>query len=166
MLELEPEEAVYADGRLVVEDVDLFHGSESAWLTTDGGTHFLPAGERFIAILPAERAGHWDVQAMHRHEQFAGDPRYSKWVQRDVSDLGFAQAWAEGEVTRTERLTARRDRDWRARRPTEPQRRYAARYRIVITPDMHAGEVSNMINIAEASYRIDRTAAALLARQR
>lgn len=160
----EDDEQTYADGRLLVEDIDLFHNSVNSWLTTAGGTHFIPAGDRFVAILPAPAPGHWDVIAMHRY--IAHDPAYSRYVQRNVSDLGFAQAWAEGDVTPDERAIARKDRSWRAKRPTEGQRRYATRYRIPVGPGMHAGELSNMIAVAEASYRIDSTAAALAARQR
>lgn len=152
---------VYADGRLIAEDVDLFHGSASQWLTTNGGTHFLAAGERFVAILPGPVAGRWDVVAMHR--SLPHDPRWSRYVQRDIPDLGFAQAWAEGDVTPAERLTARKDRTWRVREPSPQQTRYAARYRIDVN-GRHAGEVSNLIAIAEASYRIDTVASALRAR--
>jgi hypothetical protein len=144
---------LYVDGSLKAEAVDLFHGSRNAWLTTRGGTHFLPAGERFIAILPAAQAGHCDVLAMHRTR--LRDPAYSRWVMRDVADLGFAQAWAEGDVTPAEQTTAARGRAWRLRRPDEAMRREAFCYGVRIPPDVTAGELVNMVSVAQAAARID-----------
>jgi superfamily II DNA or RNA helicase len=150
---------LYVDGTLQHEAVDLFHGSRNAWLQTRGGTWFIAAGERFIAILPAARAGHWDVLAMHRTRP--RDPAYSRWVMRDVADLGFAQAWAEGDVTPQEHTTAAKGRSWRGRRPDSGMLQQASRYGIVVDEGAYAGEVVNAISIAQASDRIDRQAAHL-----
>jgi len=139
----------WVNGPLVSEDVDLFHGSHSAWLRTRGGTWFLPAGERYVAIVPAPTGG-YDVVAMHRY--VVGQ---SRWVMRDVSDLSYAMAWAEGDVTPAEQLTARRERSWRARGPSQAQRSLAARYGIMIHEGMLSGEVSGLISVAMATARID-----------
>lgn len=160
----EPVAELYVDGTLKAEAVDLFHGSRNAWLMTRGGTPFIPAGERFIAILPGAQAGRWDVLAMHRTR--LRDPQFSRWVMRDVADLGFAQAWAEGDVTPQEQTTAARGRKWRAQPPTPDMRREAWRYGVEIPAGASAGEVVNAISIAQASARIDEQAERLRRAQR
>lgn len=151
-LGLDVDDPSWVNGPIVAEVVDLFHGSDSAWMRTRAGVWFLAAGERYVAIVPGDpnREGGYDVVAMHRY--VVGE---SRWVMRGVSDLAYAMAWAEGDVTPAERLTARRERSWRARRPSERQRDLARRYGIMISPDMHSGEVSNRISVAMASTRID-----------
>lgn len=160
--ELEPDEelggefwagdgdAGWLSGPLASVEVDLFHGSESAWLRTAGGTWFLPAGERYIAIVPWGRSGAWAVTAMHRYRRGTG-----RWVATDVADLAYAMAWAEQDVSVAEMMTARRERGWRAQRPSQKQLDLAARYRIAVEPRMLSGEVSNRIAVAMASGRID-----------
>jgi superfamily II DNA or RNA helicase len=152
------DETVYAQGELVSIEVDLFHGSESAWLRTYGGTWFLPAGERYIAILPAPRAGAYDVVAMHRYR--VGE---SRWVVRDVDELSYAMAHAESDVTPIEQTLARKERSWRAKRPSEPQRALAMRLGLGPLDGMFAGEASNLISQMLASQRIDARASMILA---
>jgi superfamily II DNA or RNA helicase len=163
---LEADDPVYADGRLVTEQVDLFHGSKVQWLTTAGGTHFLPAGERYIAIVPGEIVHTWDVVAMHRYR--AGDPAETRYVQRGVHDLGFAQAWAEADVRPGEGSSALRDRSWRMNEPSEVQWKRAESLgirRAALGP-VSRGELNNMITQAEATVRIDFRVAYLRAGQR
>lgn len=144
-------EVRYQAGPLVATEVDLFHGSGSAWLRTHGGIWFLPAGERYIALLPSRtERGHWDVVAMHKTQRGSG-----RWVAVGVSDQGYAMAHAEGDVSPLELTTASRARSWRKMRPSDAQSRYARRLGIVITDDMSKGEASNLISVAEASWRID-----------
>lgn len=142
---------IYVDGTLSVEEVDLFHSSTSAWLRTRDGWFFLPAGDRYIALIPHPvNHSHFDVVAMHRYNM--GE---SRWVKRDVSDLGYAMAWAEGDVSAMEHLTAHKSRRWRASRPTEKQVNLALREGLTVPSDALSGEVSNMIAVAQASSRID-----------
>ncbi len=163
---LAADDPVYADGRLITEPVDLFHGSKVQWLSTAGGTHFLPAGERYIAIVPGEIVHTWDVVAMHRYR--AGDPNETRWIQRGVTDLGFAQAWAEADVRPGEGATALRGRSWRAEEPTEVQWKRAESLGIkrTMVGQVHKGELTNMITQAEATVRIDFRVAYLKAAQR
>lgn len=142
-------EEVYADGPLVSEEVDLFHGSTSAWLRTYGGTWFLPAGDRYIAIIPAPVPGEYDVVAMHGRR--VGE---SRWVARGVSELGYAMAWAEGDVTPVEASLARKERSWRARKPSQAQVELATRLGMAPGGAL-SGEVSNYIAVTFASRRID-----------
>lgn len=151
-LGLRLDEESWANGPLKSVEVDLFHGSASAWLRTRAGVWFIPAGERYIAIIPGDpgQMGGYDVVEMHRYSIGR-----SAWVQRGVSELAYAMAWAEAAVTPSERSTALRERSWRARRPSVKQRDLAARYGVMISPDMHSGEVSSRISVELASRRID-----------
>jgi hypothetical protein len=145
----EPE--IYANGPLVAEEVDLFRDSSSAWLRTFGGTWFLPAGERYIALIPSTLPdGGWDIVAMN--SRIRGE---SRWVRRGVSDLGYAMAWAEGDVTPTETSLARKGRSWQAKKPSDTQMDLARRMGIIVVDGMRSGEVSGQIAIAFASRRID-----------
>lgn len=141
----------YAAGPMVAHEVDLFHGSGSAWLRTYGGIWFLPAGERLIALLPSRtERGHWDVVAMHKYRQGTG-----RWVATGIGDQGYAMAHAEGDVLPGELMTADRKRAWRRTKPSDAQRAYAQRLGVVVTDDMSKGEVSNLLCVTEASWRID-----------
>lgn len=145
----EPE--VYANGPLVAEEVDLFRDSSSAWLRTFGGTWFLPAGERYIALIPSTLGeGGWDVVAMN--SRVKGE---SRWVRRGVSDLGYAMAWAEGDVTPTETSLARKGRSWQSSRPSDAQVTLARRMGIVVMDGMRSGELSGQLAVTFASRRID-----------
>lgn len=154
-----------ADGPLVATEIDLFAGSAMAWLRTYAGVFFLAAGDRYIAILPAQPRGEdqwmahfagsplflgFDVIAMHKDQRNS-----ERVVVAGVEDLSYAMAWAEGEVTASERLTAAKERAWRARPPTEKMRAFAERLRVPVAPGARMGEVSNMITLSLASRRID-----------
>lgn len=145
------DEVVGVDGPLVSEEVDLFHGSASAWVRTTGhGIWFLPAGDRYIAMVGGAVPGTWDVVSMHRYRR--GD---SRWVIRGVEDRSYAMAWAEADVTVAEQLTASRARVWRAKKPSDAQLRLAGQYGVAILPGMLSGEVSGLISVAMGTRRID-----------
>lgn len=158
-------QALGVDGPLVSTEVDLFAASSSRWLRTRAGVFFIPAGDRYIAILPsppqtpeqwrdhfAGRGGLWgyDVVTMHKNQL-----RTEKAIVRAVPDLSYAMAWAEGDVTPHEKMTAAKGRSWQAAPPTKPMRRLAEQLRIYIPPGARQGEVSNMITLALATKRID-----------
>lgn len=139
------------NGPLVSEDVDLFHGSASAWCRTYGGTWFLPAGpDRYIALLGGWEPGTYDVVSCHTRQ--VGQ---SRWIMRGVADLSYAMAWAEGDVTPAERTLARKDRPWRAGVPSPKTVALATRLGLIAAPGEMAGELSSRITTALASARID-----------
>jgi hypothetical protein len=153
-----------ADGRLISTEVDLFAGSVMAWLRTRAGVFFLAAGERYIAILPAAPKGEAQWLAhFHGARSFLGydviamdkSGHAQRSIVQGVADLSYAMAWAEGDVTLAEQMTARRERAWRARPPSEKMLAFAARLRVYVPPGARQGEVSNMITLALASNRID-----------
>jgi superfamily II DNA or RNA helicase len=158
----EQDDEIYVDGRLVVEEVDLFHRSRDAWMITYGGTHFLTAGrEHFIAITPGEVRHTWDVVRMHKTS-----PGAASFIARGIGDVGWAQAQAERSVTPEERYFSHRDTGWRARPASAAQLRLAAGYGLEVPPRAHGGEVSAMIDIYTASWRMDAVVAQKRAAQR
>lgn len=140
----------YRDGPLVSEEVDLFHSSTSMWLRTYGGTWFLQAGQRYIALIPGIEPDTWDVATMD-----AARPGTGRWLINGVHDLSYAMAWAEGDVTASERMTAAREQSWRNRKPTDVQRNIARSWGLALDSKMSKGEVASLLLVAAASQRID-----------
>jgi hypothetical protein len=145
------EPAHLLDGPLEAEEVDLFHGSQSAWLRTHDGTWFLPAGSRFIAILPSAVGGvGWDVVAMSRYK--VGDSRF---VATEVPEMGYAMSYAEGDVTKAEANSVDKERMWRGQRPDGKVIKYARSVGVVVHKGDTMGAVQAGITVEEASRRID-----------
>ena len=134
-------------------EVDLFHGSSSMWLRTRGGVWFLPAGQsRYVTIWPGPDGG-YDVLWLHR---FASGPGTFGWVERGVPDLAYAMAFAEGEITPAEKAMAQREAWWRNDTYLSGKmRQAAANVGVPVKRGMTAGEISNAINVAMATDRID-----------
>lgn len=144
------DEPAWLYGEHEAVEVDLFHGSASMWLRTRAGLWFIPAGQnRYVTIWPSP-AGGYDVLWLHRHSSDFG------WVERGVPDLAYAMAFAEGEITPAEKAMAQRDAWWRNdTHASGKMRQAAANVGIVVKRGMTAGEISNAINVAMASERID-----------
>jgi hypothetical protein len=140
----------WVDGRLKVTEVDLFHGSQSAWARTHAGAWFLPGDGRFIAIVPALSGAGWSVGSISE-STFGG----SRWIVEGVEDLGYAMAYAEADITPGEQRLARKEAGWRKRAPSSQQRTYALRHGIVVADGMSGGELRYMIDLHRASVRID-----------
>lgn len=160
-LQLVPEEKIeavtqeldFVDGELVSVEVDLFSGSRSAWCRTVGGTWFLPAGDRLIVIKPAP-SGLWDVVWCHKEASPSG---FIAW---DVADIGYAMAFAEANVSPSEKRLNTKDAGWRKREPSKAQFGLARRYGVIVPGDMLAGELAHHINVAIGTMRIDPYVAA------
>lgn len=138
----------FVDGQLVTVEVDLFAGSKSAWCRTQAGTWFLPAGERLIVIKPAP-SGLWDVVWCHRYNSPSG------FIAADVADIGYAMAFAEANLTGSEKRQNIKGASWRVKAPNRLQLSQAARYGIIVPDDMMAGELAHQIDIAAGTMRID-----------
>jgi len=139
------------NGKLIFTVVDLFAGSETAWSRTPRGVWFFPGHERFVCLVPADpaRGGGIDVVSVNRWG--AGcEP-----VALNVPGIGEAMRVGEGVVSFVDRKVSRRNRGWRAGRPTEKMLGYAARLGLSVPLGCGAGEVSEMITNAEAQKRID-----------
>lgn len=138
------------DGALLSVEVDLLHASANNWLVTHGGTWFLAAGSRFIALVPGRRLHTWSAVSASR-EPGGG----STWIQRDIPDKGYLMAWAEDDVTSREARYARKGRSWRARPVTLAQEHDARRFGIAVPAGAHGGQVADLIAIEQASRRFD-----------
>lgn len=144
----EAEQHVFVDGHMSVIDVDLFHGSKSAWLRTYAGIWFIPAGDRLIVLKPQDN-GLWGVVWCHKTRRPSG------WIASDVADLGYAMSMAEANISPHEKAAASRKRAWRAADPDATQMALAAKYGLVVHGGMRKGEVAEMISVVEGSARID-----------
>lgn len=142
-----PELPEFVDGQLVTVEIDLFRGSKSTWCRTYGGTWFLPAGDRLIVIKPAPN-GLWDVVWCHKFTKVSGV------IQQDVTDMGYAMGFAEGNMTPEEKRFATRQAS-KSVRIGPGERREAQRYGIVVRDGMRLGELAHEINLAIGSQRID-----------
>jgi hypothetical protein len=149
------DEPMYRDGKLVTEIVDLFEGSDAGWLRTGAGVWFLAAPERYVAVLPRVDGG-YAVVAMHRTR--GGE---SRWVMERVSELSYAMAHAQGDVTDEERIMMDERRSAKAWVPglgfrAASARREAERLGWVLPPETTPGEIRKMLTVAYASARIDQ----------
>lgn len=143
------DDVTYADGELVAEKIDLFAGARSAWNTTYGGAHYIPAGsERFIVVCGGMEPGTYDVASVGRASG-------GSWLQRGVRDLGYAMAYAEDDVKAHEAALTHRSRTWRAKPVSDKQRWRCERMRILLPVGATSGDAADLMNRVEASYRID-----------
>jgi len=144
-------ERAWLDGLLVAEDVDLFHGQQARWQRTYGGHWFVAApGDRFITVIPSLSGGDdWDVISVHR--SYIGE---SDWIAQGVSEIGYAMAHGEGVISQ-DLGYAKRQATWRKKPASEAQRWRVRRNGLVLPEGASSGEASDLINIAEASRRLD-----------
>jgi superfamily II DNA or RNA helicase len=138
----------YRDGRLVSEYVDLFGTSHAAWLQTDGGIWFLPAGLDLIAIIPDPTGGWMVIRA-------SPTPGVSWGIERGVQDMSYAMSYGEANVTGHEQMLTVRDARWRKQKPSARLKATAREHGIVVTADMRCGDVNDAILIRRASARLD-----------
>jgi len=143
----------WLDGELVSEEVDLFHGQRARWMRTHGGHWFVATGHRFLVVIPSPVPGAWDVVSADRERVGESD-----WVVRGINDLGYAMAHAESVIGNAEASIAKRAAAWRKRAVSEAQRRRLARYGVHSVGDMRSGAASDLMDVWDASTRIDRYA--------
>jgi len=151
--DVDDDEQIWLEGPIESREVDLFRARESMWMRTYGGIWFIPAGDRYIIVQPTAPGaeGHWDVIEMHKFQVGR-----SSWVATGVSDLGYAMAFAEGNVQPAEMMTAKRNARWRKNAASDKQRALAARYGLALSASASSGEAAEAITVAMASARIDR----------
>jgi len=142
----------WLDGFLISSEVDLFHGQRARWQRTYGGQWFAPYGkERYVTVVPALSGSEaWDVLSVARKTMGESD-----WVAREIEDLGYAMAHAEGVVLQLSSSLARRDATWRAKPASQAQKDLLRRFGAVLPPGALSGEAGDVLDIVYASARID-----------
>lgn len=141
--------------QLKVKDVDLFAGSDHAWVTTPKGVLFINCGDVKVFLWPSQaewggnRRGEWDVCLAR-----SGQP----WKRTSYVglDLGSAMAWGEAVAEDyAVSFGVSKRAPWRRNKPSEAAVRKAKRYGINVQ-DMRAGEVSDAIELAVGTRLFDR----------
>lgn len=97
-----------ADGQLVVELVDLFSASHTAWQQSPRGVWFLPTGNgRAVFLAPGQEPGTYDV-------------RWSsgELVHEDSVPLDAAMTWGEKAAKSAAARPVEREAKWRKRKAT------------------------------------------------
>jgi superfamily II DNA or RNA helicase len=138
-------------GKLAATEVDLFHGSRSAWLQTFRGVWFIPTREATYFLWPDGSEGHWKIGRCGVYSAKGG-----QWLRGELS-LEYAMAIAEQQAKETDPSVSQRDSSWRFdKQISDGQKNMAMQYGIEIGEDMRKGEVSDKISIAIASRFLDR----------
>jgi ATP-dependent helicase IRC3 len=138
--------------QLRAKDVDLFAGSDHAWVSTPKGVLYINCGERYVFLWPSKQAGLWDV--CH-----AGTKGRDPWERtRHVGlDLGSAMAW--GEAVSEDfyaGFSTRKSASWRKGKPSDAQLEFAQRLGIAGAEGMGKGELSQAIDLVVGARFFDR----------
>lgn len=135
---------------VVAEDVDLFHGSRFVWGATVGGVRFISAGESYVVLIP-EASGAYGVAQLSKRGTG------SRWVEREIADLGYAMAWGEerAESVGSEVLT-QKDRAWRSKPATVKAKDLARKLDLIFDEKVRGGVLADQIDQVFATRRIDR----------
>lgn len=154
--EVEPEGESYVqrawlDGKIISEEVDLFHGQRARWQRTNGGHWFIACQDRLIVVVPSRFvAGGWDVIAADKRAMGV-----SRWIACGIDDLGYAMAHGESTVTDVDLGFAKRRAGWRKNPVSDEQKARLARYGVPLPVGANSGAVSDLMTVMDASERID-----------
>jgi superfamily II DNA or RNA helicase len=143
-------------GETVTQDFDpLNRTGIGAWLQTDGGTYFLPAGEVYVLIAPGQEVNTWDVAWLAQKANAPVNGSMGDLTEHQGLSLEMACSWAEEVVEDFGgRVLADRRQTWRRKEPSAPQAAWCER-RGVDIQGKTKGEVSDLMSMVFASQRID-----------
>jgi superfamily II DNA or RNA helicase len=154
--------------RIKVKHADLFAGSRSVWLRTEGGVMFIPVTDGEVFLWPG-RDGTWQV----RHAPHNTARRKLVWpVLHDGLSLDLAMAWGETEAEDRDHGKGRaasvssRSAAWRRKgEPPTPGQLAACSVRSIPVPDgASRGEVGDLLSVWNATRKFDHFAARLAQR--
>lgn len=137
---------------LKVKDVDLFAGSDHAWVTTPKGVLYISCGERYVFLWPSKEPGLWDVC----HADTKGREPWQRSSYQGL-DLGSAMAW--GEAVSEDfygGFSTRKTASWRKGPPSDAQVALAERLRIPGADKMSKGELSQALDLHFGAKFFDR----------
>jgi superfamily II DNA or RNA helicase len=142
------------DGPLVVTDLDLFGQRESAWLQTERGTWFIACGDVIVFLWPKG-------DGLYTVGWTPSGPAVPATVLQDDVTQEMGMAWAEqfaadadGGAVQGGSWTKRKA-SWRRSGASHAQLRKLGQYGQTAPLGASAGLVSDMINVAIASRRLD-----------
>lgn len=138
-----------------VKHADLFAGSKSAWLRTEGGVMFIPVADGEVFVWPGE-AGTWQVRHAPRQAR--------RWPKlHDGLSLEMAMAWGETEAeergtTGAGASISRRAAAWRKDKsgPTPGQLSACSAWNVTPPAGATKGEVSDLLSVRMATLKFDR----------
>ncbi|MEV1006110.1 DEAD/DEAH box helicase [Streptomyces sp. NPDC049881] len=144
-----------AKGAVGWQDIDLFHNSPARWLTTAAGTPFIPAGRAgYLFLAPGEDPGSFRLRRWDTGQGIQAPNPDTEYP------LEFAMRWAEIFAAQLAPALSQKAARWRSGRPSPKQLEFCRRNRLPVPPGASAGEVSDLMDTAFASRRIDRALAA------
>lgn len=144
--------------KLTFKEVDLFAASHSAWLSTEGGVHFLSAGEWTYFLWPSrQELGTWDVCRLNKGGR-------AEFTVHMALPLEMAMNWGEAEAENCGDFNVSRSASWRKGKPTEPMLNYARALGISGADLMDKATLSDAISVAKESRRLDPQLKRLAAR--
>jgi len=137
-----PEVRRTVDGELVMQEVDLFDDSDSAWLQTDLGTWFIPTAKSYWFLYPQRDGGF----SLGRTPSQGGR---AFRVEKDIT-LEAGMAWAEKYATEEDPTVSNRHASWRKARPSQRMMAKAAQHGIPYE-GLRQGELSDILTVNYAS---------------
>jgi superfamily II DNA or RNA helicase len=133
------------------EDVDLFHASSVRWLKTSGGTWFIPTDGTYY-FLARTRPGRYLIRSWCKQTgQFRNAPDPD-----DENPLEYSMIRAEVFARRRAAPLAHKSALWRMREPSPKQLAKARYHRIRVGPEWTSGDISDALDVREASDAIDQ----------
>lgn len=152
-LEDQPEELsgrAKSNRKLELKEVaSLFAASHQAWLATKGGVMFISAGEYTYFLWPSKaEAGGWDVCWIDK------GGRASLTAHMGLP-MELAMSWAEAEAEDHGSFSVSRKAAWRKGKPSQAMLDYARMLGVVDAEAMGKSDLSDAIDIAKESRRLD-----------
>lgn len=147
-------------GEVAAEDFDpLARAGVGAWLRTDGGTYFLPVGNRaYVLIVESAELNAFDVAWLSQSPNLPIDGKQGDFTEHTGLSLEMACSWAEEvlEELGGPKLEQRGVQGgWRRREMSRPQVKMMAKLGILPTRGMKFGQANDAIDVHLGSRRID-----------
>lgn len=147
----EEQEKAGIEAAIEWEDVDLFHASQLRWLQTYGGTWFLPAAGTFYFLARGDRSGFYRIRSWTKEtDQFRDAP-----APDDANPLEHCMIRAEAFARRRAAQLAHKTAGWRGLEPSPKQLGMCRFRRIRVMANWTRGDVSDALDVHEASAAID-----------
>jgi superfamily II DNA or RNA helicase len=147
-------------GEVAAEDFDpLARAGVGAWLRTDGGTYFLPVGNRaYVLIVESSEPNAFDVAWLSQSPNLPIDGKQGDFTEHTGLSLEMACSWAEEVLEELGGPKAEQrgvQGGWRNRPASIPQQKVMLRLGIELRRGMKFGQANDAIDVHLGSRRID-----------